>query len=92
MTVQTEAIIWRKASSSILEYVLENGVWKKGGAGYDQGLYDIDANFSLLVQNISIGNEDVYYCEIFNSETGKIETQQINVTVFGKYLKYHNIT
>ena len=89
VTVQTETIIWRKGSSPILIYVLENGIWRKAGAGYDEGLYDINANFSLLMQNISIGNEDVYYCDILNSETGKIETQLINATVFGKYLKHH---
>ena len=82
--VRTETIFWLKESSSILEYSLNNGVWETSGTGYDEGLYNIDANFSLLIQNVTISSEDVYYCDILNSETGIIETQQINVTVFGK--------
>ena len=49
-----------------------------------KGYTIIDANFSLLIQNVTIASEDVYHCEILNLDTGMIETQQINVTVFGK--------
>ena len=84
VTVQTETIFWLKGSSPILVYRLNNGAWERSGTGYDEGLYNVDANISLLIQNVTIANEDVYYCEILNSDTGMIETQKINVTVFGK--------
>ena len=82
--VRTKIIYWWKESSLILEYSLNNGAWQTSGSGNDEGLYNIDANFSLLIQNVTIANEDVYYCEIFNLDTGMTETQQITVTVVGK--------
>ena len=80
----------------ILRYIQEHEDWRMYLTENVESSYDIDANFSLIIQNVTIDNEDVYYCDVFDLDTGKVETNEIDVAVFGKltlseYLPYTNI-
>ena len=82
--VRTDTILWLKGSTGILRYVLENEVWRKHLTTDLEGSYDIDANFSLVIQNVTTYNDGTYYCEVFDLDTGKVETDELNVVVYGK--------
>ena len=75
---------WSKGPTLILRYVLENGDWRKYLTENVEGSYDIDANYSLIIQNVTIDSEDVYYCDVFDLDTGEIGREEVNVVVFGK--------
>ena len=87
--VRTDTILWLKGSMVILRYRLENGDWQKYLAGNAEGSYDIDAKYSLIIQNVTIDSEDVYYCDVFDSDTGEIGSEEVNVVVFGKSSSYN---
>ena len=88
--VRTDTIYWLKGPTLILRYVLENGDWWKYLSENVEGSYDIDANYSLIIINVTIDSEDVYYCDVFDLDTGKIGREEVNVVVFGKS-NSHNI-
>ena len=69
----------------LLRYKLYNDKWTKGGDGYDSGLYDIHANFSLVIKNVMIADDDGYFfCEILDLETGQNFWNTTDVLVYGK--------
>ena len=57
-----------------------NGVWSKAGPGYSTGLYDIDRNYTLIIQTVRVDDGGTYYCSVtaqdgtsaFNSTTVKV--------------------
>ena len=82
--VRTDTIYWLKGPTLILRYVLQNGDWRKYLTENVGGSYDIDPNKSLIIQNVTVDDEDLFHCQVFDLDTGKVETDEINVLVFGK--------
>ena len=56
----------------------------KQGSGYETGFYDMDATFSLIINNVRVEDNDNFFCEISELGTGTISVNQTKVVVFGK--------
>ena len=56
----------------------------KSGTGYEAGLYDIDDEFSLIINNASVEDNGNFFCEISEKGTGALSHNHTNVVVFGK--------
>ena len=79
-------VIWYKGLplSGLISYSQIKSIWEKSGPGYDSGLYDIHRNFSLIINSVSVEDNDRFLCELVVK--GNIDPFQnaTNVTVFGK--------
>ena len=83
------AVAWQKGehpanSQQLMYYNYINNKWQKKGEGYSTGVYDMNLNFSLIVKNITVQNSGVYFCSVFDEETGKISTEYTSLAVIGK--------
>ena len=79
--------------SVLISYGQASGSWGKGGPGYDSGLYDIHSNFSLIINSVSVEDNDHFMCELVVRGNLDPFENSTNVTVFGKpheiyFLKY----
>ena len=61
---------------------------EKQGKGYDEGLFDVTTELSLIIKNVSIPDEGRYFCEVSDFETGILFRNYTDVTVFGKLSFY----
>ena len=69
----------------LLRYKFYNKKWTKGGDGFDNELYDIHTNFSLVIKNVRISDDDGYFfCEILDIETGRNFWNNTDVIVYGE--------
>ena len=57
--------------------------WKKSGPGYDSGSYDITNNFSLIINSVSLEDNDQFTCEIVYLDVQNAQ-KSLNVYVFSK--------
>ena len=55
---------------------------EKGGDGYSQ--YDIRNNFSLVINEVRVEDNDNFFCEISEFETGDNFYNRTNVVVLGE--------
>ena len=67
------------------------GVWSKGhGPGYSRGLYDIDRNYTLIIETVRVEDGGTYYCSVtaqdgtsaFNSTTVKIVGKSTRISIW----------
>ena len=82
------AVYWHKGPSQstllvVFQYFKEE--WQKIGQGIDEGLYDIYDNFTLVIKEVAVEDNDYFFCEILDRESGNTFTNQTSVRVFGKY-------
>ena len=92
--MQVTAVYWNKGptyerADKIIEFYLDSNPGTRSGPGFDEGLYDITANFSLIIHNVEIQNEDRYYCVVLgiDTDTGSLRHlwNYTDVNVIGKY-------
>ena len=57
----------------------------KEGPGYESGFYDVTEDFSLVINNVTIENEDTYICTVHDVTTKTLFSNETEVNVFGKY-------
>ena len=58
---------------------------RKAGQGYESGFYDIDSNFTLIVNSVNVRNHGLYFCEILDWESGRTFGNQTDVAVWGEF-------
>ena len=58
---------------------------QKEGDGYSSGHYDVGGNFSLIINEVNVEDNDNFYCEISELETGSPFNNRTSVVVFGKF-------
>ena len=58
-------------------------VWRKGGPGYSEGLYDIDRSYTLIIQNVRVKDGGTYYCSV-TARDGTSASNSTTVKVVGK--------
>ena len=63
------------------EYI--DNVWQRRGPGYEFGSYDITNNFSLIINSVSLEDNDQFTCEIVYLD-GQNAQKSLNVSVFSK--------
>ena len=63
-----------------------NGEFIKAGQGYEDKLYDIDDNFSLIINEARIYNNGNYFCDVLDLDSGRPITNNTNVIVFGEWI------
>ena len=74
----------------LVRYKFYDNVWTKVGWGYDTGLYDIHTNFSLVINNVVVDDDDGYFfCEILDWETGRNFWNKTDVIVYGMCQNYN---
>ena len=91
-SVDVGIVVWsrgpRLSTGEILVSMsLWSGTRNKLGTGYEAGLYNIDDNddFSLIIKNVSVEDNDSFFCEISEKGTGALSHNHTNVLVFGKW-------
>ena len=87
---KVSAVTWTKGPSSseaelLLIYDTFKSKWRKWGPGYEDGYYNITSNYSLVINSARIENNDRYYCEVSDLESGFPIMNRTDVIVFGKY-------
>ena len=78
--------VWEKLASDtpLITGGYYQGVWEKGGHGYDKGLYDIDKNFSLIIRHVDIVDHDSFFCSAAILEPRTFLRSLTNVSVVGE--------
>ena len=85
------AIYWHRGTSQLTTATLlvafqyYKGEWQKTGQGFLDGLFDIYDNFTLVIKEVTVEDNDYFFCEILDLDTGTTFTNQTSVEVFGKY-------
>ena len=85
---EAAALYWYKgptlktATLLLLTLRYEN-VWEKEITAEFRGLYDINDNFSLVINSTRIHDNDYFFCDILDPESGTF-SNKTRVTVFGK--------
>ena len=85
-------VIWRKGHTFELALILiiydfRGEKWVKAGQGWTDGDYDININFSLIIENASVETADKYFCQIYDSNTGLYFLNKTTVHVYGKSIR-----
>ena len=57
---------------------------KRAGPGFDEGLYYIDDNFSLVINKVEMSHMDRFFCEVSDKETEKQLKNYTDVFIIGK--------
>ena len=84
-------VIWHKGSTFVtadllVELYFLRGTPIKDGDGYTRGSYDIHDNYSLVIENVSVKDNEYFFCEVVTL-SNEIYTNQTNVIVFGKHAR-----
>ena len=77
-----------KTAQILLVYQQDDNDWIKAGYGYIEELYDIEANFSLIINDVMFEHGDYYFCEILDIDTGRSFANKTRVEIFGKQSSY----
>ena len=64
----------------VLQYT-DDG-WNKSGDGYLEGAYDMDTNFSLIIKEVKVVDNNTFFCDILTPEEQL--SNHTDVTVYGK--------
>ena len=81
-------ITWSKGPTetttyAVIVYESTKDGWKKWGPGYGKG-YDVEENFSLVIQDVAIDDAGYFFCEVLDKGTSLSFVNQTDVNVFGK--------
>ena len=57
---------------------------QRAGPGFDKGLYYIDDEFSLIINNVELSDMDRFFCEVSDMETERQLWNYTDVSVIGK--------
>ena len=68
----------------LIIYNNRDGVWEKLGPGYESGSYNITENFSLIINSVSLEDDDQFTCEIVYLGAQNAQ-KSMNVSVFSKF-------
>ena len=74
-----------KGAEIIVIYQNLKGGWEKTIYGDIEGLYDIESNFSLVINNVMVEHSDLFYCDVLDTGSGRSISNHTNVQVFGKH-------
>ena len=85
---QVHSVTWSKGhvvqtADVLLLMQFDDKGSRKAGQGYVDGLYDIDANFTLFIHHVNVTNNGLYFCEILDLESGQNYLNYTDVNVFG---------
>ena len=89
LNVRPKVVTWKKgttySSAKILVAIDKyHNVGKISGPGYEEGLFNITADYSLVIDNVNIADDGQYFCELLEVDTDTTFQDSTNVTVFGK--------
>ena len=70
----------------LVSTTLEDGIWKKGRA-HESGQYDMASDFTLIISDVDIRNEDFYTCTAKVFHTLDYLTNSTLVSVLGRYIE-----
>ena len=89
-SVDVGIVFWSRGSTlstgeTVVTMSILGGTKIKSGTGYGSGLYDVDDELSLIINNVSVEDNDNFFCEISEEGTGDLSHNQTYVAVFGKW-------
>lgn len=87
--IKARRVSWRKgttssANESLVVIEKNQGVAEISGAGYDEGMYNITHDYSLVIKEVQIHHEGLYICEATDFDTGISFRNHSFVNVIGK--------
>ena len=80
-------IYWYKGvtfQGSLFQYEYRDGALTKIVSGDESGYYDMNENFSLVIDPVRVGDTDQFTCEIVVEGILDPFQNSTNITVFGK--------
>ena len=78
---------WRKGSAEAQPSItLANfdGTWGVDGPRYVDGSYDMDLDFSLIIKNVSVEDNNDFFCRVLLISSGFMRFNQTIVSVYCK--------
>ncbi|XP_038053948.1 uncharacterized protein LOC119726363 [Patiria miniata] len=79
---QIEVMYWyspRVRDENILISYFKGNVAPQNGI--PEGVYDINRNFFLVIQNVTDSDEGTYYCNVKLKSTGLLDDEQVNISI-----------
>ena len=64
-------------------------VGEKTGSGFEEGLFDVAEDYSLIIKNVQLEDGGRYFCEVYDFDTGVLfrnDTQVSTLNVDGRYM------
>ena len=74
-----------KLTSSQTIIIMDVETEHKFGDGYSTKQYDIAVNFSLIINEVGVGDNANFFCEVSELGTGSLYNNRTSVVVFGKF-------
>ena len=91
--INASRVLWSRDPppiDNLVTFIFDNkGVWTKYIPDDYEGLYDIDQDFNLIIQNVRLEDEGTYYCTLEERDSFNRFNVSRTVTLFGK--KYAGI-
>ena len=72
------------ANDTLVSMDLSRRVAERSGPVYEEGLFNITSEYSLLINDVKILHEDSYFCEVTDFDTGHLFRNVTRLNVFGK--------
>ena len=84
-----DAVQWNKGPNPteaeiLVVYDNLDDYWKKWGQGYQDGLYNINSDYSLVINTVGIWDSGRYTCEVFFTNIGP-RSNHTDANVLGKH-------
>ena len=92
--IPAAVVFWYKGPTfwtSQLIIILSVQTEEKGGDGYSSRQYDVTKNFSLVINKVNIEDNDKFFCEISELDTGHNFHNSTSVVVLGKQRRNHTM-
>ena len=87
---EVAGVYWSKGptfrtSTLLLLMEFHDNTWKREIPEDSKQFYNINDNFSLVINRTRIQDNGLFFCEILDLDTGTPFVNQTSVTVFGKF-------
>ncbi|XP_063960213.1 uncharacterized protein LOC135155235 [Lytechinus pictus] len=81
--IRPKKVSWVTSSGEALVFIdLSNSVITRGGSGYEQNMFNISREYSLVIYNVTIQNEGLYLCVVADRDTGTSYDDSTALDVF----------
>ena len=79
-------LYWKKGSTyseaeNLLILDMFFDVGEKTGSGFDEGLFDVTEDYSLIIKNVKTQDRGRYFCEVYDFETGLLVRNHTDLTI-----------
>ena len=86
---EVNAVTWSRGPSDTTAAILViqrivSKEWITEGPGYLTGEYDMEDDYSLIIDDVGVEDNDDFFCAILDKDTGRNFVNKTSVMVYGK--------